>query len=100
MKRKTIIIAEAGVNHNKNISIAKKLISKAAILGADYIKFQFFDPELVVKKNTSLAEYQKKNSNFNNQFDLLKNLSLSEKQIDTIYNFCKKKKNRFSLFSF
>ena len=95
MKRKTIIIAEAGVNHNKNLNIAKNLISKAATLGVDYIKFQLFEPELIVKKNTSLAEYQKKNSNFNNQFDLLKNLSLSEKQIDSIYNFCKKKKIGF-----
>jgi N,N'-diacetyllegionaminate synthase len=95
LKRKTIIIAEAGVNHNKNINIAKNLISKAATLGVNYIKFQLFDPELIVKKNTSLAEYQKKNSSFSNQFDLLKNLSLDKKQIDTLYNFCKKKKLGF-----
>ena len=95
MKRKTIIIAEAGVNHNKNINIAKNLISKAATLGVNYIKFQLFDPELIAKKNTSLAEYQKKNSSFSNQFDLLKNLSLDKKQIDTLYNFCKKKKLGF-----
>ena len=48
MKRKTIIIAEAGVNHNKNLNIAKNLISKAATLGVDYIKFQLFEPELII----------------------------------------------------
>ena len=49
---KTIIIAEAGVNHNGDIKLAKKLIKIAAKAGADFVKFQTFKPELLVTKNT------------------------------------------------
>lgn len=49
--KKVIIIAEAGVNHNGDINIAKQLIDVAAISGADYVKFQTFKSELVVSKH-------------------------------------------------
>jgi len=54
-----IIIAEAGVNHNGDISLAKKMIETAAESGADIIKFQTFVPELVVSKYATKADYQK-----------------------------------------
>lgn len=75
---KTIIIAEAGVNHNGSLVIAKKLIEEAAKAGADFIKFQTFVTENLVSKNTILAEYQKKNfKKDSSQFEMLKDLELS-----------------------
>ena len=59
-KKKTLIIAEAGVNHNGNLKIAKKLIDAAKKCGADYVKFQTFDPNLITTPETDLAPYQKK----------------------------------------
>lgn len=55
---KVIIIAEAGVNHNGNLELAKKLVDKAREAGADYVKFQTAVPELVVSKNATKADYQ------------------------------------------
>jgi len=56
----TIIIAEAGVNHNGSMQLAKKMIKVASKFGADYIKFQSFKTELVFSKHTKKADYQKK----------------------------------------
>ncbi len=56
---KTIIIAEAGVNHNGNFELAKRMITEAKIAGVDYVKFQTAVPELVISKNASKADYQK-----------------------------------------
>ena len=56
-KLKTIIIAEAGVNHNGSIEIAKSLIDVAADSGADYVKFQSFKAESVVSKKAKKAQY-------------------------------------------
>ena len=77
---KVIIIAEAGVNHNGNIEYAKKLIDVAAKAGVDYVKFQTFKAEKLVSKLAKKADYQKKNFNQsdNKQFNMLKNLELSE----------------------
>ena len=58
-KNRTIIIAEAGVNHNGKLNIAKKLITAAAVSGADYVKFQTFVAENIVRKNQKLFSYQK-----------------------------------------
>ena len=60
-KNKIIIIAEVGVNHNGNIKVAKKLIDIAKRSGADYVKFQTFKPENLVRKNTKITQYQSKN---------------------------------------
>ena len=57
---KTIIIAEAGVNHNGDINLAKKLIDVASEARADYVKFQTFDASQLVNKQALKAEYQKK----------------------------------------
>ena len=53
------IIAEAGVNHNGSVELAKKLIDVASDAGADAIKFQTFKAEKLVSKNAQKAEYQK-----------------------------------------
>ena len=56
----TIIIAEAGVNHNGDVLIAKELINVAKDSGADYVKFQIFKSELLSTAEAKKAEYQKK----------------------------------------
>ena len=56
--KSTLIIAEAGVNHNGSIEIAKQLIDVAAESGVDYVKFQTFKAEKVISKNAIKAEYQ------------------------------------------
>lgn len=57
----TLIIAEAGVNHNGSIELAKKLIDKAAEAGVDIVKFQTFKSEKLVTKTANQADYQQKN---------------------------------------
>ena len=78
MNNRTIIIAEAGVNHNGDINLAKKLIEEAAHSGSDYVKFQTFKAKKMVSKMARKAEYQIKNSNDGNdsQFQMLKNLEM------------------------
>jgi N,N'-diacetyllegionaminate synthase len=70
-KKRVIIIAEAGVNHNGQLKIAKKLISAAKDIGADYIKFQSFKAEKLVTKNAELANYQKKNTKDLTQYKMI-----------------------------
>ncbi len=72
------IIAEAGVNHNGDLKIAKKLIDVAAKAGADAVKFQTFNPDTLVTKDAAKAEYQAKNEGVSNesQYDMLKRLML------------------------
>ena len=57
---RTIVIAEAGVNHNGSIDLAKKMIDTAKDCGADYIKFQTFKANQIVTKKTEMTNYQKK----------------------------------------
>lgn len=58
--KKTIIIAEAGVNHNGSMEMAREMVKVAAQCGADYVKFQTAVPELVISRFAPKAEYQKK----------------------------------------
>ncbi len=75
---KTLIIAEAGVNHNGNFELAKKLIDEAKKAGADIVKFQTFIPQKIVSKNAEKADYQKsRTSSTENQLEMLSKLSLS-----------------------
>ena len=93
---KTIIIAEAGVNHNGSILKAKKLVDIAKKSGADYIKFQLFNPSKLVIPKTRMAKYQSVNLKKDiSQYEMLKNLTLSQKQILIIYKYCIKKKLNF-----
>ena len=57
---KCIIIAEAGVNHNGDLNMAKELVRVAAESGADYVKFQTFSADKLVTKTAKQADYQKK----------------------------------------
>ena len=59
MSNRVFIIAEAGVNHNGDINLAKKLIDVAAKAGADAVKFQTFKTQNLVSKNAQKASYQK-----------------------------------------
>ena len=92
---KIFIIAEAGVNHNNKIKYAKQLVDIAKKSGADAVKFQVFKTENYIKENAPLANYQKKNSKFKTQFDMIKSLELSEKNLLVLINYCKKKKIKF-----
>ena len=93
---KTIVIAEAGVNHNGNMNIAKKLIDIAAIAKADYVKFQTFDVDSLILKNTKTAEYQKKNLGSTiSQYEMLKKYQLSESDQINLKRYAKKKKIKF-----
>ena len=93
---RTIIIAEAGVNHNGNIKLAKKLIDVASKAGADYVKFQTFDVDHLILKNTRTAKYQQRNLNNNiSQYDMLKRYQLSENIYSELIKYSKKKKIKF-----
>ncbi|MBE6059800.1 MAG: N-acetylneuraminate synthase [Clostridium sulfidigenes] len=93
---KVFIIAEAGVNHNGSVEIAKKLIDEAVIAGADAVKFQTFKAENLVTKNASKAEYQKQQTNGDeSQLDMLKNLELSFEEFIELNKYCVKKDIEF-----
>jgi len=85
------IIAEAGVNHNGNLKLAKKLITAAKKAGADAVKFQTFRPESLLTKEAPISEYQKGKKQ-ETQFELLTRLQLKEKDFKEISAFCKKEK--------
>jgi len=86
------IIAEAGVNHNGDINLAKKLIDKAVEAGVDAIKFQTFRAENLVSKNAKKAKYQIENTKNNeSQYEMLKKLELSFKDFEELKKYCNKK---------
>jgi N,N'-diacetyllegionaminate synthase len=89
---KVDIIAEAGVNHNGSIFKAKKLALEAKKIGADFIKFQIFNPDETALHNLKKTAYQKKNTNnrSDNQYDMLKQLSLSHIDFNKLIRYCKK----------
>ncbi|RRS31272.1 MAG: hypothetical protein P794_04280 [Epsilonproteobacteria bacterium (ex Lamellibrachia satsuma)] len=83
------IIAEAGVNHNGDINLAKKLIDVAVEAGVDAVKFQTWKTELLVTKEANQAEYQTENTGINeSQFDMLKRLELSYDEFRELKNYC------------
>tara|TARA_B100001057_G_scaffold500261_1_gene614358 strand:+ start:1645 stop:2670 length:1026 start_codon:yes stop_codon:yes gene_type:complete len=94
---KTIIIAEAGVNHNGEIKIAKKLIDIASEAGVDYVKFQTFKADNLVSTTAKKADYQKKNTKKNDetQFQMLKKLELSEKDHLDLIEYCNGRSVKF-----
>ena len=96
MPNRTLIIAEAGVNHNGDIKIAKQLIDVAADCGADYVKFQTFSADRIVTKSADKAEYQKQSSDSSeSQFEMLKRLELSVEMHLELIEHCKHKSIKF-----
>ena len=93
--KKTIIIAEAGVNHNGNINLAKKLIKMASKAGADFIKFQSFKTDYIITKDAPKANYQKKINNKESQYSMLKKLELSINDHEILINECNKNNIKF-----
>ncbi len=93
---KTLIIAEAGVNHNGDINIAKKLIDVASESGVDYVKFQTFKAKNLVTKASKKASYQVKNTNNNgSQFNMLKKLELDVAAHHLLIDYCQSKNIKF-----
>ena len=94
----TLIIAEAGVNHNGSIDIARQLVDKAVEAGVDIIKFQTFKAEKLVSKSARQAEYQKKNIGFkadDSQLNMLKKLEMSEADHAELVSYCNQKGIKF-----
>lgn len=85
------IIAEAGVNHNGNFKLAKKLIDAAAQAGVDAVKFQTFNPKDLVTKTALRAEYQAKNMEKESQYDMLKKLMLPREWHKELKDYAEKK---------
>ena len=94
---KVIIIAEAGVNHNGDINLAKKLIDVAVEAGVDYVKFQTFKSESLVSKSAKKADYQIENTqdSTENQLQMLKKLELSHEQHVELMAYCRQKNISF-----
>ena len=89
---KVFVIAEAGVNHNGDMKIAKQLIDVASAAGADAVKFQTFNTENLVCKTAKKAEYQLKTTDKSEtQYDMLKKLELTEQMHKELIEYCSKK---------
>ena len=94
---RVLIIAEAGVNHNGSIEIAKQMVDKAVDAGVDIIKFQTFKSEKLVSKAARQAEYQQRNigKKDEGQLAMLKKLELSQQDHEELIAYCNKKGIRF-----
>ena len=86
------IIAEAGVNHNGSIKLAKELIDVAVESGADAVKFQTFKAENLVSKDAQKADYQKQTTDASeSQFDMIKKLELDVNAHKELLAYCQEK---------
>jgi N-acetylneuraminate synthase/N,N'-diacetyllegionaminate synthase len=81
-------IAEAGVNHNGDLSMAIELIDVAAAAGADAVKFQTFSADRLVKKDTTKADYQQETSGAGTQHEMLKNYELDHADHVRLQEYC------------
>ncbi len=96
MNSRTYIIAEAGVNHNGSLEIAKQLIDVAVKAGADAVKFQTFKTENLVSVNAQKAAYQKETTDTEeSQFEMIKKLELDEGAHTELIDYCKEKSITF-----
>ena len=95
--KKVFIIAEAGVNHNGSIELAKKLIDVAVEAKVDAVKFQTFKTELCISKDAKKADYQVENTKnaTETQFEMVKKLELSEDMHYELLSYCKSKNIMF-----
>ena len=96
MSERVLIIAEAGVNHNGSLDVAKRLVDRAAEAGVDIIKFQTFNSKNLVSKSARMAEYQQKNTGHKeSQYSMLKRLELSVEDHLELIRHCEKCGIRF-----
>ena len=94
--KNVFIIAEAGVNHNGSVELAKKLIDVASEAGVDAVKFQTFKTENLVSKNAQKADYQKETTDTTeSQFDMIKKLELDLTTHHELIGYCKTKNIMF-----
>ncbi len=92
MHAPVFIIAEAGVNHNGNIKIAKRLVDVAVEAGADAVKFQAFKTENLILENVQKAPYQQISADKDeSQFKMLKKLEINKEQNSELISYCHKK---------
>tara|TARA_B100001540_G_C15742364_1_gene612891 strand:+ start:161 stop:1189 length:1029 start_codon:yes stop_codon:yes gene_type:complete len=95
-KKSTFVIAEVGINHNGNMNIAKKLINQAKIAGANAVKFQSYNTDILIKKDAPKMDYQKKNDKTKEtQYQMLKRSELSIDDHKFLIKECKKNKIYF-----
>ena len=86
------IIAEAGVNHNGDINLAREMVEVAAESGADWIKFQTFSANNLLTKSSPKAEYQKKNyDSVETQYEMIQRLAMNNEMHLELIDYCKKK---------
>lgn len=96
MQEAVVIIAEAGVNHNGSMDLARQLIDVAAEAGVDYVKFQTFRADKIASRVAGKAEYQKKTTGADEgQLQMLKKLELSYEDHIRLINYCREKSVRF-----
>lgn len=93
---KVLIIAEAGVNHNGSLELAKRLVDVAKESGADIVKFQTANLRALVSKSAPMAEYQKQNTGKEEaQFTMLEKLLLTYREFRELADYCKAKEIQF-----
>jgi len=93
---KTFIIAEAGVNHNGILELARKMIDAAVDAGADAVKFQSFKAENLLSKSAPKADYQKiSTGSSETQFEMIKKLELDGNAHKSLFLYCREKKIQF-----
>jgi len=94
--KKVFIIAEAGVNHNGNLDLAKRLVDAAAEAGADAVKFQTWKTELLMTRTARQASYQAENiGKEESQFEMARRLELSHEDFRELKHYCDEKKILF-----
>lgn len=90
--KKVFVIAEAGVNHNGDLELAKRLIEEGAKAGVDAVKFQTFKAETLVAKSAKKADYQKNTTDLEeSQFEMLKKLELDYSVHEELLAYAKEK---------
>ena len=92
MTKRTMIIAEAGVNHNGNLNLAKKLIDAAASSGADVVKFQNYKTELLIQKELDGKKIGLRNYRPQKAYDLLKKYEFNYSDFKKLKKYSIKKK--------
>jgi N,N'-diacetyllegionaminate synthase len=96
MNVRTLIIAEAGVNHNGDIQMARRLIDAAAAAGADLVKFQTFRADRLVTASAKKASYQIATTAADeSQHEMIRKLELTEAMHDNLIDHCRQRKIEF-----